>query len=194
MDELRKNHILEFQTRSNDRINAIVVDFEDDRVLALICEDSLEAAKKLDELDDLIVLAHTHVGIKKMKSSVISTLNIHGCMVIENTPAFPVVQKREFVRVLSSIKFSVVKNGEDFNCFCINISGGGVAFYSNEVTFEVGEEFIIKYSCEDFGKDIRINAKIVKINAQGYAAQYIDPDKYDVDKIVKYVFSLIAQK
>lgn len=194
MDELKKNHILELLNRNNDKINGIVVDYEKDRVMVLICEDSIEAAKKIEELDDFIVNAHTHYGIKKMKSSVISKLDGNNCIVIENNPAFPVVQKREFVRVLSNAKFIAKKDDEEFNCSCINISAGGVAFYTNETNFSLEEEFVIKFSYEDFGKDIVLNAKIVKVNAQGYAAKYLEPDKHDVDRIVKYVFDLITKQ
>lgn len=194
MDELRKNHILQLRTRGNDNINGVVVDFEKDRILVLISDESVESAKKLEELDELLVHAHTHCGIKKMLSSVISKLNWKNQIIIENTTALPVVQKREFVRVLSNHNFTIENDDNVYNCICMNISAGGIAFRANEANFKPDDEVIVKFFKKDFGKDITVGAKIIKSYNNEYTAQYINLDKYDADKIVKYVFNLIAKK
>ncbi len=194
MDELRKNHILQLKTRKNENMNGVVVDFEKDRILVLISDESIDEAKKIKELDELLVHAHTHCGIKKMVSNVISKLNWKNQIIIENNPAVPVVQKREFVRVLSDHNFIAEKNNEEYDCTCINISAGGIAFFAQKPVFQAEDEITIKFSRKDFGKDIITSAKIIKSYNNEYTAQYINLDKYDADKIVKYVFNLIAKK
>ncbi len=194
MDELRKNHILQIRSKNTQTINAIVIDYTKDRILALVCEESIDEAKKINELDNLLIKAHTHCGIKNMKSAVISELDNNNCIVIENNPIIPFEQKRKFVRVLSSVNFTVEKNGVDYSCNCVNISAGGIAFYSKEGVFEVDDKVVVKLSRNDFLKDIVVSSQIIKVNQFDTVAKYLDLDKNSEDKIVKYVFDLIAKK
>ena len=46
----------------------------------------------------------------------------------------------------------------------------------------------------DFEKDIKCNAKIIKTHENYYVAKYVNLNPHDEDKIVKYVFKMIAKK
>ncbi len=194
MDELRKNHILQIHSINAQAIEGIVIDYIDDRILVLICEESLSEAKKLEELDNLFVKAHTHCGIMSMKSTVISTIDTNNCIVIENSPVIPFEQKREFVRVLSSINFIIEKDNESYNCSCVNISAGGIAFVCRDREFNIGDIVTINLLERDFQKDITTKAQIIKTNEFDTVAKYLDLDKNSEDRIVGYVFDLIAKK
>ena len=195
MDEIRKNHIVQILTSDNTKLEGIVFDYDHDRVSVLIAYESLFLARKINELDELTVTVSTHLGFKKMKSHVIDELNANNCIVIENNETIPVEQKREFVRVLSNIVFKMKKNdGNYFDCYCINISAGGVAFCINNSNIAVYDEVDILFPQEEFEKEISVRARIIKAYDNYYVAQYLNLKPFDEDKIVKYVFKLIAKK
>ena len=56
------------------------------------------------------------------------------------------------------------------------------------------DDVIIKFSSDDFGKEIVCNAKIIKSHENQYVAKYENLNVHDEDKIVKYVFKLITKK
>ncbi len=193
MDELRKKHTVQI-FYNNVLIKGIVVDFSDDRVLIKIDDDFLSVAKEIKELDEVEVDVDTHMGVKKMKSSVISELNSKNCIVIENNPSYSVVQKRESVRVSCSINFLIIKDEKMIIAKCDNISAGGLAFKINEGQFKIGDIINIKFFEKDFGKNITCQASIVKIEDDIYAAKFLNLNMYDENKIVKRIFELIASK
>lgn len=192
MDELRKNHIVQITTKEGGKIDGIVFDYSIDRVLVLINPESVSLAKNIKELDELSVCVNTHLGIKKMQSAVISELNSN-CITIENSPSIPVVQKREFVRVLSSVGFKIITDINTYSAVCINISAGGVAFYCNEYNFNIGENVKIILPQTEFEKEIEINATIIKSSNLSQVAKFENLNSFDEDKIVKYVFKMITK-
>lgn len=194
MNEIRKNHIVKIETKDKVVIDGIVFDYDYDRVLILISFDSLLDAKKLKELDELTISVYTHLGVKKMKSSLITELNKNNCIIVENNESIPVEQKREHVRVLSNIEFLIKKNDDIIKCHCINISAGGIAFWCNDYEFNLDENVQIIFMPEDFGREIKCAAKILKINETSIVAKYIDLKPFDEDAIVKHVFGLIIKK
>ena len=130
-----------------------------------------------------------------MISHVISVLNDNDCIVLENNPAFPVVQKREFVRVLSDILFQITTQDEQIiTAYCNNISAGGISFNCIDKEFEIGEKVKLKFFAKDFEKDITCQAKIIKSHYGIYVAKYINLNVNDENKIVKYVFNMITKK
>ncbi len=194
MDEIRKKHIVKIPLSTDVTIDGVVLDYTADRVMVLISNNGLQAARNLKELDEISVYVHTFLGIKKMISTVISELNDKNCIVIENAPSSPVVQKRRFVRVLSSIKFDILKGNKIINCVCVNISAGGIAFYTKDEGIKLGEIVKIKLFERDFEKDIVCRAEIIKYDDGVYVAKFFDLNKYDEDKIVKHVFKLLTAK
>lgn len=195
MKEIRKNHIVQIQTADNTKLEGIVFDYENDRIAVLIAYESLYLAQKLNELDELLVSVNTHLGVKKMKSHVIDKLNSSNCIVIENNETMPVEQKREFVRVLSNVVFKIVKSDfQTVECYCINISAGGIAFCVNNVSFKIGEKVRVILPESEFEKEIVIDSVIIKVYDNYYVAKFNNLKMYDEDKIVKYVFKLIAKK
>jgi len=194
MNEIRKNHIVQIELKNKTVLDGIVFDFTHDRILILISFDSLLEARNIKELDELLINVNTHLGIKKMKCHVIGCLNKDNCIIVENNDAIPVVQKREHVRVLSDLEFLVQKNDEFYKCFCINISAGGVAFWCNDVDFKVNDKVNIVFSADDFEKEIKLHAEILKINDTSIVAKYLNLNPYDEDRIVKYVFKMITKK
>ena len=80
------------------------------------------------------------------------------------------------------------------DCYCINISAGGVAFFVNNTNFELNETVQITFCKEDFEKEIVVDANIIKIYDNSFVAKYSNLKPHDEDKIVKYVFKLIAKK
>lgn len=195
MDEIRKNHIVQIITKDNVKLDGIVFDYTFDRVSILIAFESLLLARKIEELDELTIIANTHLGIKKMICHVIDKLNANNCIIVENNKSLPVEQKREFVRVLSNAVFDVIKeDSSKITAYCINISAGGVAFCVNNSSFKQEENIKIILSKEDFEKEIIANAQIIKIYDNCYVAKFLNLNTFDEDKIVKYVFKLIAKK
>ena len=193
MDELRKNHILHIQNQSGLELEGIVIDFEPDRVMVKINDDYVESAKSLDELDDVKVSAQTHFGLKMMDSCVISTLDKYNCLVIENTPSYQVEQKREHVRVNADFEFYVIRNEKYIKCRSINISAGGIAFSSTPNSFLLDDEAQIVLPLKEFSKQIKCGLKIVKIlNEKEYAAQFVNLNPHDENKIVKRIFEYIT--
>ena len=114
MDEIRKNHIVQIFTKDNTKLEGIVFDYTHDRVSILIAHESLFMARKISELDELVLVVNTHLGIKKMNSHVIGELNFNNCIVVENNEAIPVEQKREFVRVSSNAVFKIKKEALNY--------------------------------------------------------------------------------
>lgn len=194
MNEIRKNHIVKIETSDKTVLDGIVFDYDYDRILILISFDSLLDAKKIKELDELTISVYTHLGVKKMKTSLITELNKNNCIIVENNEAIPVEQKREHVRVLSNIEFLIKKNSDIIKCYCINISAGGVAFWCNDYKFNLDDEIEIVFMPEDFNREIKCKAKILKINETSLVAKYIDLKPFDEDAIVKHVFELITKK
>ena len=194
MYELRKNHIVQIPLSDNKTISGVVEDYTPDRVLVSIAQNSVELAENLRELDELTVFVYTFMGIKKMISNVITELDKNNCIVIENAPAVPVVQKRKFVRVLSSIKFQMLKDNNMINCVCANISAGGVAFFCDNISLHIGELVKFKFSAADFGKEIICKAEIIKKDGELAVGKFYDLNQYDEDRIVKHVFNLIASQ
>ena len=194
MYELRKNHIIQISLSENKAISGVVEDYASDRVMVSIAPNSIEYAKNLKELDELTVFVYTFMGVKKMISNVISELDKNNCIVIENAPAVPVVQKRKFVRVLSSIKFDILKENMIINCICANISAGGIAFFPSEDSINVGEFLKFRFFAKDFGKEIICKAEIIKKDGNMAVGKFFDLNKYDEDRIVKHVFNLIASQ
>ncbi len=193
MDELRKKHIVQIAHNDN-LINGFVVDYSADRVMILVANEFLNQAQDLKELDELEVIVFTHLGLKKMKSAVISELNNDNCLIIENSPAYPVPQKREFARVLSTIKFLIIKKDAVYNCNCVNISAGGIAFSCDDSDFQIGDTVKLKFFERDFGKDIICMADIVKRYGNVFAAKYKNLSGFDEDRIVKHVFKLMVHE
>ena len=196
MNELRKKQKVLLEFNKKLIISGVVVDYTIDRVMICIDFDSIEKAQQLKELDDVLAIVDTHLGIKKMKSSIISTLNDDDCIVIENNDAIEVVQKREFVRVNTNLNFTIYYPKEDmlFLCTAHNLSAGGIAFRLENQKFNLGDDVIIKFSSDYFEKDIRVNAKIIKNDANLSVAKFCNLKQSDEDRIVKYVFKLIAKK
>ena len=193
MDELRIKHKVKIQLRNGIILQGKVFDYTPDRVMISIEQSDTQKALELLELEEMLVSVETHLGIKKMLSHVIDPMNASNLLVIENNPAIAVSQKREFVRVVANFIFKIVKKDESIAlCSCKNISAGGVAFTS-ATQFEADEEVLIKYANDEFGKDLLIKAKIIKANGGSYTAQYIGLKPMDEDKIVKYVFTMIAK-
>lgn len=193
MDELRKKHIVQI-IYNHDLINGFVVDYTADRVMVLVANEYSNLAKNLKELDEVEVIVFTHLGLKKMKSAIISELNQDNCLIIENSPAYSVPQKREFARVLSAIKFLIIKKDAVYNCNCVNISAGGIAFSCNETDFQIGDTVKLKFFERDFGKDIVCIADIVKRYDNVIAAKYKNLSSFDEDRIVKHVFKLMVHE
>ncbi|MBQ8848520.1 MAG: PilZ domain-containing protein [Candidatus Gastranaerophilales bacterium] len=196
MDEIRRNHKVLIELKGGSNIEGVVLDYTSDRVMVSVDEKSYDLAKKLQELEDVVAVVNTHLGIKKMNSSIISSLNKENCIIIENTQTIPVVQKREFVRVTSNLSFVVFspKTNKELECKAVNISAGGVAFSVKNEKFDLEDDVIIKFSSDDFEKDIKCNAKIIKTHENYYVAKYVNLNPHDEDKIVKYVFKMIAKK
>lgn len=193
MDEIRRNHIVRIKLQGGEIIEGEVLDYSSDRVKVLVFPYSTETALKLKELDEFDVFVHTHMGIKEMHSCLINELDSINCLVIENQPSKPVIQKRAFVRVLSDIKFKIIKNNDEISCVCVNISAGGIAFISNKDAFKTGDSVQICFSKEQFEKDMLIKAIILKENLNWYVAKYEDINPRDEDRIVKYVFKTIVK-
>lgn len=194
MDEIRKNHIVLLKTKTGDTIDGIIFDYTNDRILVLIAFESLEEASKLQDLDELDVTVYTHLGAKKMYSAVIDGLKKNNCIIIENNESHPIEQKRQFVRVLSSAMFKIKKENKTFDGYCINISAGGIAFGVNNTVFEINDKIEMVFSADDFGKEIVADGQIIKIHKNTYVAKFMNLNTHDEDKIMKYVFRLIAKK
>ena len=196
MNELRKNQKVLLELHDKTIVNGVVVDYASDRVMISIEYDSIDKASKIHELDDVVAIVDTHLGIKKMKSTVISALNKNDCIVIENNDAIEVMQKWEFVRVNTNLNFTIYYPNVDMLILCVaqNLSAGGIAFKSQNQKFNLGDDVIIKFSSDYFEKDIRVNAKIIKNESDISVAQFYGLKQSDEDRIVKYVFKLIAKK
>jgi len=193
MKEIRKNHTVNLFSQDDTRIEGIVADYEKDRVLIKINNESIESAKKLKELDLIFVNVYTHFGLKNMYSCVISKLDSDNCILIENNPAIPVEQKREFVRVTSDFEFNIKKNNQIYKCVCVNISSGGVAFICKDINLSINEIINITYPKSEFSKDIVCSAKIIKAQDNNYTAKHIEINHHDADKIMKRVFELLTR-
>lgn len=194
MNEMRKNHIVQIELKDKRTIDGIVFSYETDRFSVLVGFDSLAVASELSELDELNVCVYTHLGVRKMKSHVIEAIRKDNCIVLENNQAEPTLQRRQNVRVISNFLFFILKGEQEYKCYCLNVSAGGIAFYCNEANFELGEKIKIEFSSKEFEKNIQTYATIIKVNESSFVAKYNNINKYDEDKIVKYVFKVIAKK
>lgn len=195
MDEIRKNHIVQLLTKDNDKIDGIVFDYTHDRVAVLVAFDSLFLARKINELDMVLASVNTHLGIKKMNCHVIDKLNANNCITIENNETIPVEQKREFVRVLSNAVFKIEKSDSSLiEAYCINISAGGVAFCVNNADFVLEENVKVILPEHEFEKEIIANGQIIKKYDNCFVVKFLNLNSHNEDKIIKYVFKLIAKK
>ena len=193
MDELRRSNFVKIVIATGETVEGEVVDYSDDRALIAIAETSLSLAQNIKELDEVKVFVYTHLGLKEMRSAVIEPLNSLNCLVVENTPTVKVEQKRAFVRVASDLKFKLSKDNLFYDCKCMNISAGGVAFWLRNSKIEIGDLVTIAFPKEEFEKDILTQATIIKKDTDWFVAKYIDLNPRDEDKIVKYVFKTIVK-
>ena len=191
MNEIRVAQKLQIKFNKNEVINGSVIDYTFDRVMIKIDDTDILAAKSLKELDDLYLIVATHLGIKYMYSSVISTINNNGCIIVENNKAVEIEQKREFARVVSNLHFVIEFNSKMISCVALNISAGGIAFTSSYPNFNINDKVKIKFSENDLGKNISCDAIIIKMNAHKFVAKYDNLNSHDEDKIMKYVFKLM---
>ena len=161
--------------------------------MIVVNDDYLSIASNINELDDLEITAHTHLGLKKMTSCVISGLNKNNCIVVENNYSVEVSQKREFVRVSTDIPFKILKNGTLFDVTCKNLSGGGVAFASAE-TLELEDEVTVAFDKKYLDENLKCSAKIIiKKEKQSYVARFLNLSHSQESAIVKYVFKILAR-
>lgn len=193
MDEIRRNHIVKLISKSGESVEGEVVDYTFDRVTILIFPYFIDLARKINELDILKAKVHTHLGIKEMVSSVITPIDSLNCIVIENSPTVKVEQKRANVRVISDFTFKLQKDDRFYDCECINISAGGVAFKLLNSNLKLGDNVTISYPSKLFQKDILISASIIKEDNNWFVAQYVGLNPRDEDRIVRYVFKTIVK-
>lgn len=198
MKEMRKNDALTVEldkSKGGKILEGKVIDYIKDRVMIEINNEYIDDAKLIKELDELEVTVYTHLGLKKMKSSVIYELNDKNCIILENNDSYQVEQKRKFARVRVNFNFKIKKDEKEFLASAINISAGGLAFKLNdEEKLNVSDKIQIELPKEEFEKDITANADIIKYENDSYVLIYQDINPYDEDKIVKYVFKLVSQK
>lgn len=195
MNEIRKKHIIQLSSANVSDVSGIVADFSDDRIKIKVDLNSFFEAKKIKELDELFVVANTHLGVKTMKAHVISCVDENGIIVIENNEALPVEQKREFVRVVSNFVFQInISDSEVATAYCNNISGGGIAFNCIDKEFCIDDILSFKFFENEFEKDFECKAQILKANFGVYSAKFINLKPFDEDRIVKYVFKMITKK
>jgi len=194
MDEIRKNQIIILKMPDGTSIDGTILDYEKDRVSILVDESSYSSATNIAELDYLDVVVHTHCGIKKMKSHVISALDGRNCILIENNPSEMYPQKREYERVVDDFNFKLIYNNSEYYAKCINISAGGIAFSAKDCVFNTGEKILLIFSKEIFLKEIKIMAEIIKVHDDFFVAKYENLNMYDENKIVQRVFKLLVQK
>lgn len=191
MNEIRVAQKLQIKLNGNQIINGSVSDYTFDRVMIKIDDIDAIKASVLRELDEVDIFISTHLGVKHMRSCVISELNKKNCIIVENNEASAVEQKREYVRVVSNLCFVVEFNSKLINCTAINISAGGIAFNAENFKFNIDDKIKIKFSENDLGKNICCDAIIVKVKQDMFAARYININPHDEDKIMKYVFKLM---
>ncbi len=194
MNVIRLAQKLQIKTKDNNIIHGFVSDYTFDRIMIKIADDDVNMAKSLKELDDIFIIISTHLGIKHMNSTVITQINSNNSIIVENNKMLEVEQKREFVRVVSNLKFVVEFDLKIINCQAINISAGGIAFKSDTNLFKVDDKIKIKFSEKDLGKNIICNAIIIKVQDSMLVAKYTDLNPHDEDKIMGYVFKLITYK
>jgi len=195
MEEIRKNQTVQLELRNGEKIEGIILDYSSDRVDVLVSFDSLNIASKLKELDVVLACVQTHIGHKKMFSHVINELKANNCITIENNDVIPTIQRREHVRVVSDLIFKIEKeNNKIIKCSCINISAGGIAFFADNLSFNLDEKVNIILPDTEFEKEITTNAKIIKVCNDSYVAKFEDLTFANEGKITKYVFKLIAKK
>lgn len=195
MDELRANNKLQIEMIDGSRIEGIVAQYSKDRVLVKISDNTIEAANRLNELDDLSVQVQTIFGLKTMVSCVISKL-FNGCyIVIENSKVVDeFCQQRQFVRIVDNFEFAIKVNSKLYNVKCDNISGNGVAFFYDKIHLEEGETIDLIFPGNIYGKMITCSATIIKVINNVCAVAYNDINEYDQCKIVKRIFALMTKK
>jgi len=194
MDELRKKQKVQIKLKTGEIIEGTTLDYSDDRVLILLSKEIDN--EKINELDDIFVKVQTHLGLISMNSTIINPPDKNNCIVIENNKSIKVPQKREFARVNTSFSFIAhyLKKDTIVMCDAVNISAGGIAFLSDVQKFDLGDDVLICFSSDDFEKDMRVYAKIIKQEDRLSIAQFINLKQSDEDRIVKYVFKLMVKK
>ncbi|MCC6502397.1 MAG: PilZ domain-containing protein [Deltaproteobacteria bacterium] len=75
----------------------------------------------------------------------------------------------------------------------VNISGGGLRFFSNEA-FESGQRLVLKTFLPVYAHVVKINCEVVRSLPQegggfSVAVKYVDMDETTRDKIIKYIFA-----
>lgn len=193
MDEIRVNNKVNIETMLGDVLKGVVLAVEYDRVAIKIDDNDYLNAKKIQELDELKIIAKTHFGIKTMISSVISTLGKYNQIVAENNPSLSIEQKREYVRVMCNFNIIISIGDKITNALAQNISAGGLAFNLQSEKLQLGDKIQIRFPEEIFEQDLRCNAKIIKINDDNYVGQFDNISKSNESKIMKYVFKNVSK-
>ena len=76
-----------------------------------------------------------------------------------------------------------------------NISAGGIAFSCGNINFDIDEQIEIILPFEEFQKNIKINAQIIKkLSNNSFVAKFLNLNLYDENKIVKRIFELLSKK
>lgn len=193
MDEIRINNTVKMQTRTGADIKGKVCALQYDRVAIIIDIHYRDVAKQLQELDNLKITADTHFGAKTMISSVISTMNDKNIIVVENSKAIEVEQKRKYVRVVCNFDIKINFNNNEYRTKTKNISAGGIAFEKNNIDYKLNDDIKINFPKEIFDKEFECSAKIIKINDDTIVAEFNNINEYNESKIMKYVFKNVSK-
>ncbi len=192
MNEIRLYDKISLNFGENS-ISGYIVRIEYDRIYIKIAPQDVEIAKILQELDEVSLTAITHLGCKKSTACVIETINDNDRLVVENNSTIETEQKRNFTRIVCDFEFKIIKNNETYMVSALNISAGGVAFNTKEKYFNLNDEVIIVLPEEIFGKEIKCNGKIVKMNDLKYALTYDNLSEDNQNRIMKYIFNLFSK-
>lgn len=194
MIEARRGQIVIIKSPKFQDFEGVIADAQKDRLKIFYSKEYESAAWALQEGDEIFIKVHTQFGIKPSKSMVISSPSVDGELVIENSPALEISQKREFVRAAVNFRFFVKKDASLVGATSADISAGGVKFTPDEYSFDIGDIITVKLLSEEFGKNIEIEAKIINSISDKLIAQFIDISEFDRDKIAGFCHKVLSER
>ncbi len=177
------------QDNSAKELECSVKKVDKDRISLKCTKEILNYAEYLEEGSEFPVKIYTPAGIQSFETIVLNS-PLESEFIIEYSPDHLEIQRREYLRVNYKTRFVVHTHEGNKIVETIDISGGGIRFFSKE-DFYPEEEISFSINIPAADGPIKIKGEILKTDylPEGHnVVMFKEIEKKDRDYIVKFCF------
>ncbi|MBR1616748.1 PilZ domain-containing protein [bacterium] len=193
MEQLKKDNIVRLEFSSGLAFDGVTLDVTKDKATIMLEDTLLDNIKFIESSESVYVTAYTAFGIRFMNSAIIKLPQDDGIIEITNPPAQRIIQKREFLRIVMSFNFNVIKHGKTIPVRSVNLSAGSIAFRCESERFSVNDNVKVILPQRIFGKEIVCNGHIQRTKDTYYVVKYDYLNKNAENMIAKKIFEMLDE-